>query len=491
MNCRAGQTLGGQLRRHATERPNAPAYVLVSTGEELSFGELDRAVTELAERIRAAIPPAGVFILSCSNRLQFPVAFLGILTAGCSVFPISPQAADTELRRAAAESGAVGVIGDERAISVIGATMRFAMRIDRIPLREAQETASSRTSPARPVGDLLLQSSGTTGLPKIVRRTGQSLDAAAWAVVESVGFAVDDRVLMTIPLSHSYGLEHGLLAPIWAGSCVHLLDSLDLPLVLTTLSDKRITILPGVPSTFEMLSRVADASNAMAPALRRAYSAGAPLPAAVGAAFTARFGAKVTQLYGASEIGSVTYNPPDEPFDPASVGRAMSGVSIRILDLDGSDAPVPVGREGHVAIRAESMFAGYLGAPSGCVDGHFPTGDLGHLDESGRLFITGRIKLLIDVGGLKVNPLEVEAVLQQHPTVGSCIVVPIRQSATVFRLKAFLAPRDAGVPVDIEAVRHLARTHLAAYKVPRLFEVRESLPRSPNGKLLRELPDTI
>ncbi len=272
---RARLTLGGQLRRHAAERPNAPVYVLASTGEELSFGELDRAVEALAKSVRAAVWPAGVVILSCSNQLQYPVAFLAILRAGYSVFPISPQAADTELRRAAAESGAVGVIGDERAVSAIGATMRFALPINRIPLRAAQATASLPTSIAQPLGDLLLQSSGTTGLPKIVRRTGYSLDAAAWAVVESVGFEADDRVLMTIPLTHSYGLEHGLLTPIWAGSCVHLLESLELPVVLATLRDKRITILPGVPSTFEMLSRVPATSNAIAPALRRAYSAGA------------------------------------------------------------------------------------------------------------------------------------------------------------------------------------------------------------------------
>ncbi len=225
--------------------------------------------------------------------------------------------------------------------------------------------------------------------------------------------------------------------------------------------------------------------------LRRAYSAGAPLPSAVRDAFANRFGISVTQLYGASEIGSVTYNPPEEPFDPASVGQAMDGVSIRILSLDGSDAPLPFGREGQVAVRADSMFSGYLDAPSGCIDGHFPTGDLGRLDESGRLFITGRIKLLIDVGGFKVNPLEVEAVLQRHPTVGSCVIVPIQQSATVFRLKALVSPRDSAVPVNIEALRELARANLAAYKVPRLFEVRESLPRSPNGKLLRNLPEMM
>ncbi len=219
------------------------------------FGELGRAVAALAEQIRAAAPQSGVVILSCSNQLRYPVAFLAVLEAGCSVFPISPQAADSELRRAAEESGAAGVIGDERAVAVIGATARFALPINRILLHEPAANSSQMTSSQGAIGDLLLHSSGTTGLPKIVRRTGRSLDAAAWAVVDSVGFASDDHVLMTIPLTHSYGMEHGLLAPVWAGTRVDLLDGLDLPVVLRTLREERITILPGVPSTFEMLSR--------------------------------------------------------------------------------------------------------------------------------------------------------------------------------------------------------------------------------------------
>ena len=256
---------------------------------------------------------------------------------------------------------------------------------------------------------------------------------------------------------------------------MHLFDGLDLPAVLRELEQNQITILPGVPSTFEMLSRTPGQRPASLN-LRRTYSAGRSAARERPRSVCVRFGASVTQLYGASEIGSVTYNPPTDPFDPASVGYPMPGVSIRILDLNGSASPLPAGREGHVAIRAGSMFERYLSEPAGCIDGYFPTGDLGSLDERGRLFITGRIKLLIDVGGFKVNPLEVEAVLQRHPSAGACAVVAVRQSETVYRLKAILSPRDPSAGVPLDELRQLARANLAAYKVPRVFEVRDRAP---------------
>jgi long-chain acyl-CoA synthetase len=254
---------------------------------------------------------------------------------------------------------------------------------------------------------------------------------------------------------------------------------LDLPSVVSELAKGEITLFPAVPAVFEMLAAVTDAPAVTS--LRTAYSAGAPLPQSVIDRFKDRFGVRVAQLYGATEIGSVTFNDPHaEPFAPASVGKAMRGVDIRLLDRSAEG-------EGHVAIRADSMFDGYLDDETELLDGYFPTGDLGKLDDQGRLFITGRLKLLIDVGGMKVNPIEVETVLRQHPAVGDCVVVPVKQSETVHRLKAIVSPRP-GVAKPLSAeLRSFAKSHLSAYKVPRLFEVRDDLPRSATGKVLRHL----
>jgi long-chain acyl-CoA synthetase len=281
-------------------------------------------------------------------------------------------------------------------------------------------------------------------------------------------------------------LEHGLLAPVWAGSGVHLCPGLDLNVVVPQLAEGGITLFPSVPSAYDMMCQVGEARRLTG--LRKAYAAGAPLPRAVYDAFEAKFGMRIGQLYGATEIGSVTFSDPDAAgFDPASVGRRYENVRVRIAGVE-ERTELPVGEEGEVLVSATSMFRGYLNETnSGNVDGYFPTGDLGRLDDVGNLTITGRLKLLIEVGGLKVNVLEVEELLAQHPSVGEAAVVAVRVTETVSRLKAVVTPRDLERPPEPEEIRSFLRGRLTAYKVPRVVEVRASLPRSPSGKVLRRL----
>jgi long-chain acyl-CoA synthetase len=472
-------TLLQRVREHAHSQPHALAYAH-PCGPALTYAGLAASAAALAQRLQAELPAQAVVMLSCPNQLAFPVALLAVLGAGLTVFPVSTDLSEIELCRAAKESSAAAVIGDDRAISVLGDAVKLGIRTPDIAL------TATAAWPAASTGDLLLQSSGTTALPKIVRRRGHSLDRGAAVMAEGVGILRSDRVLMTVPLSHSYGFEHGLLAPLWAGAAVMLCRGLDLSVLPEQLAIGGITVLPGVPSTFEILAHSTEPTLRM-PTVHTAYSAGGPLPIAVFQQFQRRFGVRVAQLYGASEIGSVTFNHLTDDFDPASVGGPMRDVSLRILHIDDNSVAQPAGQEGIVAVRSSSMFDGYLSGEAPIVDGHFITGDLGRLDARGRLLLTGRIKSLIDVGGMKVNPLEVEAVLLQHPGVAACAVVPIRQSQTVHRLKAIVVPRDPAAGVSIDALRTLARLHLSAYKIPRLFEVRDSLPLSATGKVLRHL----
>jgi len=450
-----------QLRTHAHVRPTEIAYREASTNRTITWRELVNAADVIATALRSKLPARGVVMLCTPNVIEYSIAFFGILIAGFDVFPVSADIAEAELQRASEQSGAVAIIRNGEVAALDGSSQ-----------------------PADDLPALLLLSSGTTGLPKIVRRSGESLDAVSAAMAESVGFTPGDHVLAAVPLSHSYGLEHGLLAPVWAGSTVHLCRGLDVPTVLGELAGNQITIFPAVPAMFELLANVSEAPPITS--LRTAYSAGAPLPDTVIVRFADRFNVRVTQLYGATEIGSVTFNNPrDVPFEPASVGRPMRGVDIRILDPI-SNAPLAPDQSGHVAIRSAGMFDGYLNEPANLLDGFFPTGDLGHVDPAGRLFITGRLKLLIDVGGMKVNPFEVETILCQHPQVAECVVVPIRQSETVSRLKAVLTPRDPTSRPSVESLRAFAKSHLTAYKVPRMFEVRDTLPHTAAGKIMRQ-----
>lgn len=438
------------LSRHASERPDARAHIELASGRRMTWSQLRDATTAMAKRVRDAVPTGSVLALCMANASDFTAAFLGILDARCSVFPVSADITAPELQAAIESSGAAAIVRDSETIE----------------LQRHRRTLAG--------ANLLLQSSGTTGKPKIVLRDGPSLDAVAANMCGSIGFSKDDHVLAAVPLCHSYGLEHGLLAPVLAGSAVHLVDGFDVATVIRALAQD-ITIFPGVPSMFEMLANLGATERFTT--LRTAYSAGGALPKTVFDNFQRKYHTTVGQLYGATEIGSITLSDPLSPhFDAASVGQPMNGVDVRILD------------DGQIAIRASSMFSGYVNEKdSPLVDGFFPTGDLGAVDAHGNLTITGRLKLLIDVGGLKVNPLEVEAVLSQHEAVSRCVVVPMRLSETVFRLKAVIAPRDPRDPPRAEDLRQFARARLTAHKVPRLFEIRETLPTSPTGKILRHL----
>ncbi|QOV87689.1 class I adenylate-forming enzyme family protein [Humisphaera borealis] len=490
-----------QLERHARERPDTVAWS-VANAERLSYtwSELHAGTSLLAERLVRDASPGDVLLICCSNRPEFVVAFLAGLAAGLRVFPVSPGLTPAELAAAATQSAARLAVATPEAQAALR-----GLRIGMIPVDELSAprgngvpvsanaaitaiTPSTRGPAVRPVneGGLLLQSSGTTGLPKIVFRNAASLDAVAAAMAAAIDFRPGDRVLSCVPLCHSYGIEHGLLAPLWAGSSVRLCQGFDLPTVMAEL-DAGATIFPGVPFIYETLAR--QAAGKRYPHLRAAYSAGGPLPDAVRDACRESLGLVVTQLYGATEIGSVTYSDPrKEGFNPGSVGRAMAGVVVRILPVDATtaDNSLPPMAEGQVAVKAGSMFAGYLdGSSAPLLDGYFVTGDLGHLDAVGNLTLTGRLKLLIDVAGLKVNPLEVEAVLAEHPAVAASVVVSLPVTQTVSRLKAIVVRRP-GSNAGGEEIRQFLRGRLAAYKVPRVVEFREALPRSAAGKVLRQ-----
>jgi acyl-CoA synthetase (AMP-forming)/AMP-acid ligase II len=457
-----------RLWDHARDQPDRCALLDLEMRDRWSWRQLLAATQFVSGKLLADLTPGKVVLLCAENEPAFIAAFLGILQAGLKAYCVSPAAAAAELTAAAEEANAAAVIGSQRSVAILGAN-RPALQLSAIrrDLPFSQQKPADSTHAA-----LLLQSSGTTGTPRIVRRSAASLDAISETMCTTIGFSRADCVLAAAPLCHSYGLEHGLLAPIWAGSRVHLCRRFDVAAALGELR-REVTILPGVPFMFEALAQ----SETKAPSLRRAYSAGGPLTACSAERFAAQFGVQVGQVYGATEVGSVTFNDSNLPgYAPASVGRPMKGV---VVQFDPQSA--------QVRIQSPWMFDGHLGESDRVAGADFATGDIGHLDGDGNLFITGRLKLIVDVGGRKVNPLEVEAILSEHPGVAQCVVIPMPLAGNVTRLKALVIPRQPSKPPSPADMRQYVRRRLASYKVPRVFELREQLPLSPTGKILRHL----
>ncbi|MGI9014423.1 MAG: FAD-dependent oxidoreductase [Phycisphaerales bacterium] len=477
-----------RLDRHASERPHDAAVVEVNqpgASRTLTWQELRSHAFALGSRLREQIEPGAVVMLVAPNVAEYFIAFLGVLSANAVVCSLSPDLTASELLHVARATSAAAVIGCPRTID--------ALRSDVACLIELKElTRYDATNPPEcPLESsgcgLMLQSSGSTGRPKIVFRNGAALDAVAIACEKAVGLSSVDRVLAAIPVHHSYGIEHTVLGPVAAGAGVHLCGRFDMAAIEREVEGGEIAIVPGVPFMFEVLT-TSDCWSKAACKPRLVYSAGGPLPRAVYDAFAARHGIHVGQFYGASELGTVTFcDTASTSFEPSSVGRPLDGVDVRILDVDHPDTsrPLSIGHAGQVAVRAPSMLDHYVGGSDlQLLDGFFLTGDLGRMDEAGNLSIVGRLKLMMDVGGQKVNPLEVEAALMEHPHVTEALVLPMAITATMSRPRALIVP-PADTRPDIESIRQFLRERLSAHKVPRAFEIRSSLPKTAAGKLIR------
>jgi long-chain acyl-CoA synthetase len=254
---------------------------------------------------------------------------------------------------------------------------------------------------------------------------------------------------------------------------------------LEVLERERATVFPAVPFIFRLLAEAPGHGDLSA--LRLCLSAAAALPRPTFEAFEQRFGVPIRQAYGSTETGAVSANLDEDPWTTwRSVGRPLHGVEIAVRDAAGE--PAADGRIGEIAVRSPAMTHGYAGRPELNRDvfagGWFLTNDRGRVDEEGRLHIAGRKKLLIDVKGDKVDPVEVEDVLAVHPKVHEVVVVGVESGAEGEDLiKAVVVP-DGGCEAR-ELIR-FARERLSNYKVPQMVEFRDEIPRGASGDVLRK-----
>jgi long-chain acyl-CoA synthetase len=470
-----------RLNRHADSRPDAVAiHEVDADGSQRLFTWEQLRIASAAAR--ALYPPRdeGVVMICAPNRIEALACMLGGLWSGSRILAVSPDLPTRELSTLAEETGAVRLIADKDTLDAFGEhpMERVALELGAEPGPRATDAAGGAS--------ILLKSSGTTGRPRVVRRSMAALDAVGRSCTRALGVREADRLLLTIPLCHSYGIDLGLLTAIYGGCTVELHTRFDRGRVAEALEACGVSLFPAVPWIFDVMARMGGA----APALRCPISAGSPLPERLAERFEKAYGVRIGQIYGATEFGSVTFNDPRDPdYCSSSVGRPLEGVEIRILEAGSRrlDQPLPVGSEGEVAVSSPSLLSEYVGDPKDPVrDGFLLTGDLGRVDPEGRLHLTGRFKLLIDVGGLKVNPVEVEDVLMGHPGVREAVVFAVPYTNTAARIKAIIVP-EPSARLDGRDLRRFASERLSRHMIPRIFEVRDEVPRSPSGKILRSV----
>ncbi|MEA2332442.1 MAG: long-chain acyl-CoA synthetase [Thermoleophilaceae bacterium] len=476
----------------ASASASADRVALVYGEERVTYADLADQVERLAGALAArGIGPGDPVAILLPNVPAFATAFLGVLRSGAVVVPLNPQFKEAELEFHFRECGVRAVITDADGID---SCRSVAARLSDPPeLYDSLPEGEPAGPPPTPGPDdhaVFQYSSGSTGRPKRVPRTHGQLRAEADSYVAATGMSAEDTLFCTIPLFHTYGMGCCLLAAVRSGATLVLFEDpnpfvLQRGRALALLEREGVTLFPAVPFTFRLLAEAVEEADLSG--LRLCFSAAAALPRSTFDAFHGRFGVPVRQLYGCTEAGAVTVNTDDDPYaTAASAGRPIDGVELRVVDAAGE--PLEHGRIGEILIRSAAMTAGYGDAEElnreAFRDGWFRSGDRGRVDEEGRLFITGRKKLLIDVRGDKVDPIEVEDVLAVHPKVEEVVVVGVDSGVPGEELvKAVVVP--AGDCQERELIRY-CRERLADYKVPSRVEFREEMPVGTGGKVLRK-----
>ena len=507
------------LENHARKRPMAEAVVLGSI-RRLTYGQVDTAANQIAAALVArGLQPGDRVALSCPNVPYFPIVYFAVLKAGGIVVPLNVLFKGDEvayhLRDSAArfyfvfagtpelpmsrwgDEGARQVPGCEHVVvlttphdapSPIAGRPSYAEFVQGMPTsfatvgREADDTA------------VLLYTSGTTGRPKGAELTHVNLLLNAMVsrdlALPELGVA-PARALVALPLFHSFGQTVQMNATFLHGGTIVLVPRFEPGAVLDAIVQERANLFAGVPTMYWALLHHARATGydlgAVAAQLRLCHSGGAALPVELVRDFEATFGVKILEGYGLSETSPVaTFNLVDLPRKVGSIGVPVFGCEVRVVDLEMKD--LAVDQPGEIVIRGANVMKGYWRNPEATAQAFrgswFHTGDIGRKDADGYFYIVDRIKDMILRGGFNVYPREVEELLLTHPGISLAAVVGVPDERLGEEVKAFVVAKP-GAALDPQEIVQWCSERLAAYKYPRSVEIRETLPMTATGKILK------
>jgi long-chain acyl-CoA synthetase len=483
----------------AGESPDRLA-VVEAGGRSLTWAQLEDEVGRVATGLAASGIVGGHRVLiAIGNRIEFVTTYLGVLRAQAVAVPVNPRSTPSELARMIEDSGSRIVVGDlETVVSVreavttletpprlvvVGATLRPGERgYDQL-----------RAQPARPAPALqdpeklaaLLYTSGTSGLPRAAMLTHRALLANIEQVarVEPPMMHGDDVVLGVLPLFHVYGLNAVLGGVLRHRAKLVLVERFDPQETLAIIDDEACSVVPVAPPVFAYWRDEPDLKERLGP-VRLMLSGSAPLSPEVVREFSERTGVPVHQGYGLTEASPVvTSTLCSETFQAGSVGAALPGIGVRLLDDDGRP---PEGDDpGEIEIRGANLFSGYWpdGAGGPDAEGWWPTGDVGFLDVSGDLFLVDRLKELVIVSGFNVYPVEVEDVIEEVPGIAEVAVIGVSHEQTGEAVVAYVRAPGGDPEAIVEAVRAHCGVRLARFKQPSRIEVVDELPRTVTGKV--------
>jgi fatty-acyl-CoA synthase len=470
----------------------------------LTFTELDQRSNVLANALRArgVREGTGVGILCRNHRGIFDATF-AVLKAGGRALYLNTDFAGPQVKEVCARERIEALIYDEEFAGLVGGADapkgRYLAWTDDPrsgpgdgPTLESLISGGDPEPPAAPAtpGTAIMLTSGTSGSPKGATRGQLRGFTPLAAILSRIPFRTREATFVTSPAYHAWGLGMAGLA-VALGSTVVLRRRFDAEETLAGLVAHRCTALSVVPVTLNRLlllgpDRIAAADLS---ALRIVVSSGAQLEAALAVRALDVFGDIVYNLYGSTEVAWATIaTPEDLRAAPGCAGKPPLGTTVRIYDEAGQR--LPASTSGRIFVGSGMEFSGYTGGGTKqMIEGLMATGDIGHFDSHGRLFVDGREDEMIVSGGENVFPREIEELLAAHAAILEAAAIGVPDETFGQRLRVFVVLRP-GYSLDADSVRGYVKANLARFKVPRDVEFVDRLPRNPAGKVLkRQLAD--
>jgi long-chain acyl-CoA synthetase len=454
-----------------------------------------RRLTRLALVFRRLVqhatdrPRVGIMLPASA---AFPAAWMGTLWAGRVAVPLNFLLNPAELAYVMEDAELDLVITVKPLADRLEGVAVRPIFLEELSLKRRLIFASLRPLPAAPqvTADdtaVVLYTSGTTARPKGVELTHGNIHSNAADAIASLDLLPSHRFVNVLPPFHVFGLTGTVVVPILMGGSVWSIPRFSPSLLVRTVAEKQASVLMAVPSMYAAVLRVKSATKESFASMVMAISGGEPLSPSLREQYEDRFGVTLYEGYGLTETSPIVACNALDGNRPGTVGRPIRNVEVQIRDENGQ--ALSAGQDGEIVIRGPGVMKGYYRQPEATAlvlseDGWFRTGDVGQFDEEGFLSITGRLKELLIIGGENVFPGEIEEVLTEHEAVVQAAVIGIADPSRGEIPVAFVTLEE-GRTVDEAALRQHARARLAGFKVPRQIFIREELPTSPTGKILK------
>lgn len=476
-------------------KQNARRTAIVDGSETVSYEVLEKKIASLAKKLyNSGVRKGGRVAILLPNGLDFVRSYFAIVTVGAIVVPMNDHYQENELLYFLEVCG----------VSLLITSRDYARLCNRVlskhkspcKLLFVEDHKESSVEGLKSLGDLEVEpdapvmyqfSSGSTGRPKQIARAHNNLLFELDSLIKTLKITNEDRFLGVAPFSHVNGLMRSMMACMSAGAALYPIRKFERRAVAEVVEKNKISVFIAVPFMFSMLAQANFKKRPDFSSLRLCVSASAPMPKKLNQEFYENFGIYVRQLYGSTETGTISVNlRPDVENSLESVGTPISGVEVEVFNDSGEIEKV--GEMGEFAVKSPAAIKGYDGLEDVNKEvfrnGYFFTGDLGIRDREGLLYLVGRKKFFINKGGYKINPHDIEQLLESHPKVEEVVVVGAPTSYGDEKVKAVIVLKE---PCREEEIVEYCLGKIADFKIPSLIEFRDSLPKSPTGKIRRKM----